>query len=205
MVVSMLILARSTSSATCRASSAWLFMSSPCLDVAAPRAGLATPRFDELLEPLGVLLDLHFVHVDGRADLLGHAGGLPVDLDHHPGGRVAEAVECDHAGMLGIATDAAPGDPFVRVLLGDLGVELPLYARDVGDPVVARVVDLGDRLNAGHEVRERLELGPLVVGDAHWYLDVDGLLDLAHRELLRSKQHVAAWYPRRVTLNRMRR
>ena len=95
----------------------------PCLD-AAPGAGLVTPRFDELLEPLGVLLDLQLVYVDGSADLLGHAGGLPVDLDHHPGGSVVEAVEGDHAGMLGVTTYAAPGDPFVGVLLGDLGVEL---------------------------------------------------------------------------------
>jgi hypothetical protein len=56
-------------------------------------------------------------------------------------------------GMLGIATDAAPGNPFVRVLLGDLGVELPLHARNIGHPVVACVIELGDRLDAGHELR----------------------------------------------------
>src|SRR5512133_4165354 len=107
-------------------------MSSACLDVAAPGAGLLALRLDELLEPLGIPLDLQLVHVDGRADLLDHAGGLPVDLDHHPGGGVAEAVEGDHAGLLDIATDAAPGDPFVGMLLGDLGVALPLHARDAG-------------------------------------------------------------------------
>jgi hypothetical protein len=43
--------------------------------------------------------------------------------------------------MLGIATGAAPGNPFVRVLLGDLGVELPLHARGIGHRVVARVIE----------------------------------------------------------------
>ncbi len=42
---------------------------------------------------------------------------------------------------------------------------------------------LVDFLDPAHEVREVLELGPLVVGRAHRYVDLDRLLDLGgHRE-----------------------
>jgi hypothetical protein len=100
-------------------------------------------------------------------------------------------VEGDYASMFG-ATHAAPSDPFVGVLLGDLGVELSLHARDVGHPMVACVVHLRDRFDAGHEVRERLELGPLVVGDVDGYVDVNGLLYLAHSDSSNSELRVEA-------------
>jgi hypothetical protein len=52
---------------------------------------------------------------------------------------------------------------------------------------VARVVDPDDRLDAGHELAARRELGPGVVATLCPYVDVDELLDLAHRKLHRSR------------------
>src|SRR5688572_4474094 len=72
--------------------------SAGALDVPTPGAGLGAAVLDELLEPLGVGLDLAVVDPDGRADLLDDALGLPVDLDHHAGLGVVEPVEGDHPG-----------------------------------------------------------------------------------------------------------
>jgi hypothetical protein len=48
--------------------------------------------------------------------------------------------------------------------------------------VQALIVVLVDFLDPAHEVREVLELGPLVVGRGHRYVDLNGLLDLGgHR------------------------
>src|SRR3954471_12213869 len=100
-------------------------------DVAAPGAGLAAAALDELLEPRGVGLDLAVVEAEGGAGLLDHALRLPVDLDHDAGPGLVQPVEGDDAGVLGVAARAGPGHPLLRVL-GDLGVELPLHAVDVG-------------------------------------------------------------------------
>src|SRR4051794_6685643 len=80
------------------------------LDVPAPGAGLGAAALDELLELLRVRLDLAVVEAEGGARLLDQALGLPVDLDHHPGLAVVQAVERDHARVLRLAAGAAPGD-----------------------------------------------------------------------------------------------
>ena len=66
------------------------------------------------------------------------------------------------------------------MLLGDLGIPLALDSADVGDPVQMGVVDLANLLHALHELREGLELGPLVVGRADRDVDLDGLLNGGH-------------------------
>src|SRR4051812_25795782 len=58
------------------------------LDVPTPGPGLAAAALDELLEPLGVGLDLVVVDADGGTGLLHQALGLPVDLDHDARSRV---------------------------------------------------------------------------------------------------------------------
>ena len=110
---------------------------------------------------------------------------LRLEVHEHgdPGQVDVERLERDHATVLG-AVDAAPLDPLVGHLVDDLGVELAGHAGDRGDPVVAPVVELRDRVHAGHEVRERLELGPLVVRGAHRDGDLDGRFLGAHTFLL---------------------
>jgi hypothetical protein len=54
-------------------------------------------------------------------------------------------------------------------------------SRDVGDPPQVRVVELLDALDACHEPRELLELGPLVIRRPHRDGHLDGLADVAHR------------------------
>src|SRR5207237_2525860 len=78
------------------------------------------------------------------------------------------------------AARARPGDPLVGGLLGDLRVPLLALAADLGDPVQVGVIELGDRLDGIHELREVLELGPLVVGDLDGDIDLDRTLDSAH-------------------------
>ena len=90
-----------------------------------------------------------------------------------------EPVEGDHPGLLGLV-HRAPGHPLVRVLLGDHGVELALDAGDLGDPVGHRVAGLLDPLDSLHELREGLELGPLVVGGGDRDGHLDRLFDCAH-------------------------
>src|SRR4029450_5936392 len=57
--------------------------SSAGLDVAAPGAALRVLVLGDLLAPPGTPLALHPAALAGRADLLDHAGRLPVDLDHY--------------------------------------------------------------------------------------------------------------------------
>src|SRR5687767_3028797 len=82
-------------------------------------------------------------------------------------------------GVLGTGL-RGPGDPLVRRLLGDDGVELLLASGDLRAPVQVGVVDLADFLDALHERRELLELRPLVVGGADGDVHVDALLDVGH-------------------------
>ena len=117
---------------------------------------------------------------EGGTCVLGETVGLPFDLDHDPRLCVVQAVEGDDPALVHVTADAVPGDALVGVLLGDPGVELPGHPADLRDPVVRDVVDLGDGLDAPHEVRERLELRPLVVRDGDRHVHVDGLNDLTH-------------------------
>src|SRR6185503_1359967 len=69
-------------------------------------------------------------------------------------------------------------------LVGDARPPLLRAAGDRGRPVDRRVVDLDDLVDAVHELRERLELRPLVVRDADRNADVDGFADAGHLDLL---------------------
>jgi hypothetical protein len=70
-------------------------------------------------------------------------------------------VEGHHPGVAGAGL-AAPRDPLIGLLLGDLGVPLAPAAADQGDPVEPVLRHLLDRLDPVHEGREVLELRPLV-------------------------------------------
>src|SRR4051795_8670142 len=144
--------------------------------LAAPGAALGAARLDELLEALEVALDAALEHARGVSDLLDNALGLGLELQHDLRARVVDAVEGHHAGLLG-ALRRGPRDPLVGVLLGDLRVELLLTATDLRAPMKAGVIELTDLLDALHEARELLELGPLVVGGAHGHGHFDALLD----------------------------
>src|SRR5690625_3900191 len=159
------------------------------VDVPAPSAGLHPAALDELLEALGVGLDLTGVGTDRGTGLLRGVLGFPVHLDHHARLLVADAVEGDDAGVAGVAGDAAPGDPLIGVLLGDLGLELARLPAHSYYPAVAGVVDLGDGVHAVHELRKGLELGPLVIGGADRDVHLDGFLDRAHRKPPSDRAH----------------
>ena len=61
-----------------------------------------------------------------------------------------------------------------------LAFQVLLDAGDLGGPPEGRVVELLDLLDRLHELREFLELGPLVVRDADRDVNVDRLDDLGH-------------------------
>jgi hypothetical protein len=56
----------------------------------------------------------------------------------------------------------------------------------LGDPAHVTVVDLLDGDDAVHELRELLELRPLVVRNRHWNVHFDGLSTVAISNLRRS-------------------
>jgi hypothetical protein len=93
--------------------------------------------------------------------------------------RVVSSSTRWNAGVV-LAVGVAPGDALVGPLLGDLGLPLVPRATERGDPAYMRVVELRDLLDAVHEARELLELGPLVVDRAQRRLDLDRLLDRRH-------------------------
>src|SRR5215218_933613 len=151
--------------------------------LATPGAALPPARLDHLLEALEVALHAAVRGAERVAELLLDPLGHEVHLDHHARALVVELVERDDARVL-LAVGVAPCDALVRQLLGDLGVPLVAAAAELGDPVEVRVVDLPDLLDTLHELRELLELGPLVIGRLHGDLDLDGLLDRGHAALL---------------------
>ena len=57
-----------------------------------------------------------------------------------------------------------PGDTFVRVLFGDLGIDPALDTAALCDRVGVGVVHLRHRFDEADELRERLVLRPLVAG-----------------------------------------
>jgi hypothetical protein len=85
------------------------------------------------------------------------------------------------------------------MLFGDLGIEFTPDPADRGDPVVVGVVGLRDRIHPGHELRERFELGPLVVGRAHVDIDFNGLFDARHSDT--SFSGLPVRYPPPVPVN----
>src|SRR4051794_9738865 len=157
----------------------WSLRRALLVDLAAPGAGLAAARLDELLEPLEVALRAVLRDAERVADALDEPLGLVLHLHHHAGRVVRDPVERHDAGVRR-AGRALPRDALVRALLGDDRVPLLLLAADLGDPVQARVVELVDALDALHEPRELLELRPLVVRRVQRHLDLDALFDRAH-------------------------
>ena len=81
-------------------------------------------------------------------------------------------MESDDAGVV-LAVGVAPGHALVFVLLGDLGVPLVSLTAEARDPVNVAIVALLDPVDALHEVRKLLELGPLVVGLTNRDVDLD--------------------------------
>src|SRR5207247_8099812 len=98
---------------------------------------------------------------------------------------IADLLERDDAVVLVLALDRLPGDPLVRLLLGDLGRPLTPLAADLRDPLDVRVVELLNGLNSLHELRELLELRPLVVRLLYGNLNLNRIVDFRHRSSLR--------------------
>ena len=92
---------------------------------------------------------------------------------------IVETVEGDHPDMIGAGV-RMPCHSLVRMLFGDGGIELTDLPCDIENPMRVGVVELTDLSHALHELRERLELRPLVVGDPDRNIDVDLFGDCAH-------------------------
>src|SRR5918993_4075994 len=149
------------------------------LDLAAPAAGLSSSPLEKLLEALEVSLHPAVGSAEGGPDLLLDSLGDEVHLDHHPGVVVVEPVEGDHAGVV-LAVGVPPRHTLLGPLLGDLGVPFVTGPAELCDTVKVHVVTLRDFLDALHELRELLELSPLVVHRRERCLDLDGLLNSRH-------------------------
>ena len=154
-------------------------------DLVAPGAGLDAAVLDQLLEALEVGLDRTLVSPDLLGRRLDEAFRLPGHDHLDPRPVVTKAVEPDLARVL-LALDRAPRDVAVGLLVGDLRLPLLASAAKLGDPAEVSGVELRDRLDVLHELRELLELRPLVVRGLDRNLDLDRLLDLAHASLLSS-------------------
>src|SRR5215208_8335430 len=150
--------------------------------LAAPGARLLTARLDELLEPLEVALDAPVGDAEGVTDLLLQALGHEIHLDGDARGAVVDLVE-RHDACVVLAVDVAPGDALLRLLLDDLRIPLVSLAAEFGDRVQPALVELRDRLNALHELREFLELRPLVVRRVDRHIDFDRLFDCRRHPL----------------------
>src|SRR5690606_15914676 len=147
-------------------------------DPAAPGAGRLAALLDELLELLEVALDPPRDEAERVAGLLQDTLGLEVEPQRDERAAGAVGGEGDGARIVD-ATLAAPGDPLVRLLLDDLGVPLDGLAADLRLPVQVGGVELLHSLDALHELREGLELRPLVVRGADRDVDADALLFVA--------------------------
>src|ERR671922_115403 len=148
-------------------------------DLAAPGARLDAAALDQLLEPLEVRLDRARVAADLLSGRLDDPLRLPRHHDVDAGAVGAEALEPDVAGVL-LALRGAPGDVAIRLLVRDLGAPLLALAADLGDPAKVCVVQLRDGLDVLHELRELLELRPLVVRGRDRDADLDRFLDFGH-------------------------
>ena len=153
------------------------------MHLAAPRARGLAAALDELAEAVEVALHAPLGQAQRAADGLDEAVGLVLHAHVHLGAVRAERLEAHLAGVA-LAGDRGPRDALVRHLVDDLGVPLGAAAADVRDPVQARVVELPHLLDALHELRELLELRPLVVGRAHGHVELTRLLDRRQAALL---------------------
>src|ERR687892_1723906 len=165
------------------------------MNLAAPRAGLPTAALDELREPLEVALHAPAVRAERAAELLLEPLGLVLHANRDLRVVSVERLERDDA-RVAVATGRPPGDAGVRLLLGDLGRPLTALAAYLGDPAQVRVIDLLHGLDTLHEVREVLELRPLVVCRTDGHVDFDRFFDRCHviplPRLLLSHTHEAA-------------
>src|SRR5215211_3401957 len=123
---------------------------------------------------IGAYRSLHVPHPASR--LLDQAARLQVEGDLDAGEAVGELVEGHDAGVRD-ALVHLPLDSLVGPLLDDLGLELPGEAPDLGLEGDVGLVLLRDALQAVHELRPLLELGPLVVDVLDRSTDVGRLLD----------------------------
>jgi hypothetical protein len=149
------------------------------LDLAAPPTTLGAARFDQLLEALEVTPHTTAVGTERAAQRLDQALGLVLHDDGDACPALVDWLEHDRA-RVEVAVKRLPSDALVRLLLPDLGVPLVALATDFGDPVDVRVVGLLDRFDALHELRELLELGPLVVRGGDWDVDLNRFFDACH-------------------------
>ena len=104
---------------------------------------------------------------------------LPGQRHFDPSSLGAERLEANFT-RDALAGFGAPRDDAIGLLPCDLRSPLMLLATDFGGPAEVRVVDLTDRLDVLHELRELFELRPLVVGRGHRDLDVNVFSHFSH-------------------------
>src|SRR6185503_259856 len=102
---------------------------------------------------------------EGVRGLLDEALRFDVELDFDHGPIRPERAEPDLAVVPG-TFGAPPGDDLIGALLGDLGPPVLHDTGDRGRPFERLVVNLDHTFDSIHELGERFELRPLVVGDA---------------------------------------
>src|SRR4051812_48019660 len=149
------------------------------VDRTAPGARLLAAPFDELLEVGHAVLDARREDTERVAHAFHYALRVVGHHQAHLGAIGTERFEA-HRARIRRAGYALPGNAAIGFLLGDLRVPLLFLAPDVRAPVQVRIVELPHFLDAFHEVREILELRPLVVDGTHGAIDFDGLLNLFH-------------------------
>src|SRR5262249_48161670 len=146
------------------------------IDRAAPRAGLASTLLDEFLETMQIAAHAAGRRTDRVPDVFDDALRLVLHLEHDAGTAGIELVERHDPGV-----PRAPGAGPCAAGIGDLlGAPRPprlLLARDLRPPDEMTIIELADFAHALHEVRELLELRPLVVRGRHGHVHVDRLFD----------------------------
>ena len=151
------------------------------VDLAPPALAVPALALDVLLEALQVTVDPSLQEAERVTGGLDRAFRLRVDAQGHLGLIRPDRVGHHRPGILR-TLGALPGDPFVRCLIGDLGLPLLLFARDLRGPLERPVVEPLDALHALHEPGKVLELGPLVVRDTHGSGNPDRLFEPRHRD-----------------------
>src|SRR5690606_3984182 len=149
------------------------------VDRSAPAARFPAAPLDEVLEALQITLDLALHEAERIPKALLEPLRLVAHLKRHPGRVLVDIVERHDTGIL-IPRDAVPGDALIGDLLNDPRLPLLLSAADFGAPLQVLVVDLPHLLDALHEARELLKLGPLVVRRADRNVDFDRLRNGRH-------------------------
>jgi hypothetical protein len=134
-------------------------------------APVSSPRLSISCEPLEIAAHLS-LDDPRRSPRHSRCRTRPdVHLDVDP--RLIVRRSSDDAVVLDLAADRLPGDLLVRPLLRNLGRPLTDLAPNLGDPLHVPVVELLDGLDPFHELREVLELRPLVVRLLNRNPDVD--------------------------------